>query len=223
MKAKLSQIIEEAPGIKSFRLEVAQKRPYAPGQWMTVRMGEEKRDFSISSSPTEEGMQFTTKLSNSSFKRKLWQMQPGEEMEIERTAGSFILETTDARPRLFLAGGIGITPLRSMAKYVFDQQLNLPITLLYSVKTPVEAVFAEELAKIPQVKLVLTVTEKEIKNWTGEKGRINQKLINKYCPEWGSRTWWVCGAPKMVAAVTELGLDMGVKPEMMKSEEFSGY
>ncbi|KKU29279.1 MAG: putative oxidoreductase FAD/NAD(P)-binding component [Microgenomates group bacterium GW2011_GWC1_46_20] len=165
-----------------------------------------KHHFTISSSPTEDFLQFTTKFrEESDYKKALWQRKIGDELEINGPFGNFVLDEKDTTPRLFIAGGIGITPFRSMIKYVSDKQLTLPIKLLYSVKSKAEAAFAAELSDLRIVE-----TEKE--------GRLDKEKIEKYCLDWKERSWWVCGPPAMVEATTSFA-----PTGKVTSEEFIGY
>ena len=179
---------------------------YSPGQWMYVRLDENlKHHFTISSSPTESFLQFTTKYREvSDYKRALWQKRVGDSLEINGPFGNFVLDEKDPAPHLFIAGGIGITPFRSMIKYAVDKYLSLSITLLYSVKNKKEAAFID----LPFTHIIESESE----------GRLDKEKIEKYCPDWKERTWWVCGPPAMVEAVMAFA-----PPERVKSEEFTGY
>ena len=89
-----------------------------------------------------------------------------------------------------------------------DKQLALPVTLLYSVKNLSEGVFISELSNLSELRIIDTETE----------GRLDETKIKKYCPDWRKRTWWICGPPAMVEAVTIFS-----PPGKVKSEEFTGY
>ena len=126
MKVIITDIVDEAKDIKSFRLQPVIK--YLPGQWMYVTIPQpstlspQKHHFTISSSPTEPFLQFTTKYrQESDYKKALWQKRAGDSLEINGPFGSFVLDEKDTSPRLFIAGGIGITPFRSMIKYATDR------------------------------------------------------------------------------------------------------
>ena len=227
MKARIKNIVDEASGIKSFQLEPESPMKYVAGQWtyVTLRQNSKiksqdsrlKHHFTISSAPTEDHLQFTTKYrEESEYKRYLWSLKPGADVEINGPFGSFVLDEADKRPRLFVAGGIGITPFRSMIKYSLDMKLDLPMTLLYSVKTREEAVFGE-MFKIQDSKFNMRVVE------TSKEGRLDEEKVKKYCPDWKERSWWLCGPPALVEAFVELGQKMGVTAEKIRSEEFTGY
>ncbi|KKU38554.1 MAG: Oxidoreductase, 2Fe-2S and FAD/NAD(P) binding domain protein [Candidatus Amesbacteria bacterium GW2011_GWA1_46_35] len=123
MIARIIEIVDEAKDIKSFRLQPEQEMKYVPGQWFYVKLDENlKHHFTISSSPTENFLQFTTKYrEESDYKKALWQKRAGDSLEINGPFGSFVLDEKDTSPRLFIAGGIGITPFRSMIKYATDR------------------------------------------------------------------------------------------------------
>jgi len=211
MKARITEIIDEAQDIKSFRLEPEHELTYIPGQWMYVQIKEGlKHHFTISSSPTENFLQFTTKFRpESEYKKALWQLKVGDTLEINGAHGGFILDEKDPTPRLFITGGIGITPFRSMIKYATDKGLSVPISLLYSVKTKAEAAFAD----LPNCQIIETESQ----------GRLDEAKVKQLCPDWKDRSWWLCGPPAMVEALMNLGQKMGMSAEQLKSEEFTGY
>src|SRR3989344_2458531 len=130
MKAIFVEVIKETAGISSFKLEPETPIKYKPGQWVDVRLMDNgrwtmKHNFSLSSSPTEDFLQFTTKYRRESeYKKALWSKRAGDAVEIRGPFGEFVLDTSDRRPRMFIAGGIGITPFRSMIKYMTDKKLG---------------------------------------------------------------------------------------------------
>lgn len=211
MKAVITEIIRETKFISSFRLKPANPLAYQPGQWMYVTIPQNlKHHFTISSSPTEPFLQFTTIYrEESEYKKALFCLQVGDAVDINGPFGSFMLNESNTSPQLFIAGGIGITPFRSMIRYVVDKNLKIPIVLLYSVKNKTDAAFGD----LPYTQLV--ETEKE--------GRLDESKIKRLVPDFAVRTWWLCGPPAMVEAFVELAQKMGLPPEKIKSEEFSGY
>lgn len=192
---------------------------FLPGQYaaMTLDAPDDPRKafryFSISSSPTEKGrLLFTTKISQSPFKQKLASMKPGEKADIRWPYGDFVLHEDYSRPAVMLSGGIGITPLRSMARFATDRKLPLKITLLYSCRTSEEMVYAREMRELergnPDFKFVPTITrpeESEIK-WGGRVGRIDGKMLREFMLP--GAVYYVCGPPAMVTTMTELVLSL---------------
>ncbi len=211
VNAKISNIVKETDRISSFQLQPEQMLKYQPGQWMYVRLNANlKHHFTISSSPTEDFLQFTTMYrEESEYKQTLFKLKVGDQIDVSGPFGSFVLDAADTTPRLFIAGGIGITPFRSMLKYYQDQNLNLPVTLLYSVKTKSEGAFVDQLSAI----VVESATQ----------GRLDEVKIRQLVPDFATRTWWLCGPPAMVEAFVGLAQKMGLPPEKIKSEEFTGY
>ena len=105
------------------------------------------RHFTISSSPTElPKICITTRIRvESGFKKTLDEVEAGVSIEADAPFGEFTLNENDLTPQVFIAGGIGITPFRSMLKYVFDKKLPIPIALIYSNSTPEQITFKSEL------------------------------------------------------------------------------
>lgn len=204
---------------------------YKPGQHIVLRLPHENTDnrgvtrpFTLSSSPTEEGfVMITTKRGPSSFKQTLFALPIGSTTEAKSPVGNlYLLE--DQSPHIMLAGGIGITPFRSMIKYAFDKKLTMPITLLYSNKTLEEVVFKKELDAIttsmPNIKVVYTITQPE----DGLPGRrIDEAMIKAYCPDIPNTIFYTAGPTGLVETIIAVLAGMGVPPEHVKFEKFSGY
>jgi ferredoxin-NADP reductase len=203
MKARLKNIRDESLEIKTFEWEVEPIFSWKPGQWMYVVFRGIRRHFTISSSPTENKIQFTTKKSDSDFKQAMWAAKIGDEAELTAPFGNFYLDENNLQPKLFIAGGIGITPFRSMLTYARDKNLNLPIKLLYTVKSIEEAAFSNELGPI--------------------EGRLDSERILALCPDAKEREWWICGPPMMVESMRNLALVAGIDSARVKVEEFTGY
>src|SRR6185437_2088866 len=107
------------------------------------------RFFTISSSPLEkEKISITTKIIQSDFKKALLQLNENDEIKIFGPMGNFILDETNTKPRILIAGGIGLTPFHSMITYAATKKLTIPLTLLVSFSTTEEIVFFEELKTI---------------------------------------------------------------------------
>lgn len=184
------------------------------------------RIFSISSSPVQNNiLEITTRLSGSAFKKSLNEMPLGTPVEITNINGVFILPQNSHAPIVMIAGGIGITPFRSMLKFYSENHLDLKIFLLYSNRDRESAAFIDELRQIEKdntgFKLILTMTDDPV--WSGENRRIDSRFIKDYIKEWRSSLYFVVGSPAMVKAVYEELLTLGVKPENIKYEEFIGY
>ena len=127
---------QETPDVKSIKLGLRERIDYKPGQYMTVELDVDdpengnSRPLSIASSPTENFLLFSTKISQTLFKQKLNSLKAGDKVKLKGPMGIFTLKE-DAKEIVLLGGGIGITPFRDMIKYSADEKLPIKITLLY--------------------------------------------------------------------------------------------
>lgn len=188
------------------------------------------RLFSVASSPLEKDhIMITTKISQSPFKQTLNSLVPSTSIHFFGPVGRFLLDETDATPRICLAGGIGITPFHSMITYAAEKMLQIPITFFVSFSTVEEMIFYSEMMqasqKNPNIKIVYTITQPEEsqKPWEGERGRISKELLQKHAKDLEKSLYMVAGPPLMVAAMIEMVKAMGIPDEQVKKEQFTGY
>lgn len=187
-----------------------------------------RRHLSIASSPLEKELLFATKLSNSAFKRTLQEMPLGVSITIEPPLGSFTIPKDTATPVILLAGGIGITPFRSMVRYVAEAQTNHSIMLFYSNRVPEEAAFLDELQSLADmhknISVISTMTRVESSiTWSGLTGRVNSSMIKDGFKEWKHATYFIAGPPKMSAAMKEILQGMDIQSDRIHVEIFTGY
>lgn len=243
MKLKLIEKRDEAVGTKSFFWQPDTEVKWLAGQYYYFTLPKlnypdprgTTRHFSISSSPTEGSIiRFTTKVrEDSGFKKTIDEMPVGSEIEGAGPNGTFILDEKDTGPHIFIAGGIGITPYRSIIKNAIDKNVNTKIYLIYSNSTPEEITFRKELeewAKIwPNLTIALTIShpEESKEGWTGLTGRVDETLIKNLLAKWAldvkTPTWWLCGPPAMTDAMEQLVGKLGITSDKMRSEKFTGY
>lgn len=188
------------------------------------------RFFTISSSPLEtDYLCFTTKIIQSDFKKALLTLHEHQAISLFGPMGNFVLEEKDPRERIFLAGGIGITPFRSMITYAAAKNLALPLRLFVSFSTPEEAVFLPELTTLtkthPTISVLYTMTkpQESALAWSGETGRISSALLEKYAQDSAHALYYVSGPPAMVEGMESLLSQMHIKTEHIRTEQFSGY
>jgi ferredoxin-NADP reductase len=241
MKLKLVEKRQEAKGTRSFFWESEKPVKYLPGQYFYFTLPKLEfpdprgatRHFTLSSSPTEGALlRMTTRIrEESGFKKSLDSLEVGSLIEGEGPNGTFVLDESEKGPHVLLAGGIGITPFRSMIKYSLDKNLPSKITLIYSCSIPEEIVFRNELEGYndltPNLKLYLTVSQpqKTKDGWNGLAGRIDEAMIPKIIPDYSSLnpTFWVCGPPPMVEAMEQILDRLNVPLGKLRSEKFTGY
>lgn len=238
MRVKLQTRVRETPDVMTFVFDLGgQSYPYTAGQFAFFELDAltaqdprgKRRHFTLSSSPSEQGIvQFTTKLRGLGLKETLRTAPPGLEVELEPARGRFVLPENPTQPIVFLGGGIGITPFRSMLRFATDENLPHAITLLYSARTPGHMVFRREFAVLPQensnVQVILTTTQDPADNtWQGETGRIDAGMIERHVQDIPNSLFYTCGPPPMVGAMQELLQSMGIPEAHIRVERFSGY
>jgi ferredoxin-NADP reductase len=153
----------------------------------------------------------------------------GTELLLQGPYGSMTLPRNTARPAVLLAGGIGITPFRSLIRNAAESLSSRRLFLFYSVRVAEEAAFLDELREMEQCKMpykfICTVTqpEKSRMAWRGETGRISIELLSKWIPDLSVPVYYVAGPPGMVTGVRRMLIGAGVAEEDIRAEEFYGY
>ena len=221
---------QETPDVKSIKLGLNEKIEYKPGQYFIMKLDiddpENSRSLSIASSPTENFLLFSTKISQSAFKQRFNSLEAGETIKLKGPMGIFVLRE-DAKEVVLLGGGIGITPFRDMIKYAGDKRLPIKLTLLYSNKTPADIVYKDGWPVFekenPNLKVVNTVTDYQGADWKGRTGRINEAMIREFCSDFGNVLFYICGPPRMVDGLSQLLKTMNAPLQNIKIEKFVGY
>lgn len=177
----------------------------------------------------------TTRIRDSPYKQRLSSLQEGFKVKVRGPEGKFVLHEDDSKPAIFLSGGIGVTPFRSMIKYATDKQLPIKIIMFDSNRNEQNIIFKAEFdewaSKNKNLKIVYTVSDEDGRNssfspWTGEHGRINKEMLNKYLinDELQLSIFYVCGPPAMLNAMKNLLEDeLNITKDRIKIEEFTGY
>jgi ferredoxin-NADP reductase/Na+-transporting NADH:ubiquinone oxidoreductase subunit NqrB len=189
-----------------------------------------RRHFSIASSPTEPDIMIAARFYpvSSAYKRELQAMESGQPIVAGELGGDFVLPRDPTIPLAFVAGGIGITPFRSMIKYLTDRNEHRDIVLLYSNYSENEIVFRdvfEEAKKLIGLKVVYTLTDaSRIRpDWCGARGFIGKEMITREVPDFASRSFYVSGSPGMVNTMKSTLRTMGVSRRNVHSDYFPGY
>lgn len=227
MKAKIINIKEEAEGIKTFFLKTEKEYDFIAGQFTNfsfeTKTGKNSHIFTISSSPEKESISFTTMKSESDYKQKLFSMKEGDEIEVGNPTGEFILEKAENKKIVFVSGGIGITPFKSMLEDLEAKGENKDIILLYSNKTLKRIVFESDLNRIEKVvtglKIVHFLSQEETTH-SFEKGRITKAGIEKYVQNISERIFFVVGPPGFVDAMKMIMEELNANAIY---ENFNGY
>ncbi|TRO54986.1 FAD-dependent oxidoreductase [Candidatus Bathyarchaeota archaeon] len=226
----VKEIIQRTHNVTSFRFPRPAALEYKAGQFFFITVkadGKElKKHFSFSSSPTEKThIEFTKKLTDSDFSTALKALKPGDWARIDAPYGKFTLEGEHKKIGL-LAGGIGITPFKSICQYCTDMHLDTKVTLLYGNRTENDIAFRKELEILQQqnqnLRVVFILSEAD-SNWKGATGLITVDMIKKEIPDYKETTFYTCGPPKMVEIMEKLVTQMGLPEVQLKREYFTGY
>lgn len=186
------------------------------------------RTFTIASAPQDHEIVIATRLRDTAFKRVLASVAVGTSVKVEGPDGKFILQQDASVPAVFLTGGIGITPFRSIIRDAVARELTHPIWLFYSNTRPEDAAFLDELQQVADTTSTLhfipTMTDmvKSHRVWLGETGLINQEMIARRLPILGPR-YYLAGPPAMVTAMRQMLTAAQVPDADILFEEFSGY
>ncbi|HEY5220694.1 MAG TPA: RnfABCDGE type electron transport complex subunit D [Candidatus Paceibacterota bacterium] len=213
--------------IHHFTFTPDKKLSFRPGQYLEWTLGHEKVDgrgnrryFTIASSPTEDTLQFGIKFyePSSSFKKKLHSLKPGDTIVAGALAGDFTLPKDPSQKLAFIAGGIGITPFRSMVKDLVDRGEQRDAVLFYSNRTAGEIayrdVFDEAAHKIG-LKTDYIIT--------GNGKRIDAETIKRDIPDYHERMFYISGTHAMTNAFHKTLREMGVPMTHIKTDFFPGF
>jgi ferredoxin-NADP reductase len=228
---------EVAERTTAFRFEKPSKWTFKAGQYLDMTLLDPPetdtegniRSFSIASSPREETLLVATRMRDTAFKRVLSTMPLGSVVKIEGPSGDLTLHNNVKRTAVLLAGGIGITPFRSMVFRAAEEKLPHRIFLFYSNRRPEDAAFLAELQALakenPNYTLIASMTEmaKSQRPWNGETGLIDKDMLSRYLKDAASPIYYVAGPPEMVKGLQTMLRAAGIDGDDIRAEEFSGY
>lgn len=185
--------------------------------------------FSLVSAPSEDIISIATRMRGSEFKNALASLPIGSIASLDGPFGSLTLHSNRARPAVFIAGGIGITPFMSILRQAVHDQLPQRFILVYSNRRPEVAAFLAELRKLERQKRnfrllpTMTRTNGTGRSWAGRTGHIDRELINRVKNEASTAVYYVAGSPAMVAGTRQLLANAAIDDDDVRSEEFYGY
>lgn len=218
--------IERTPASVSFRFQRPAEFNFTAGQYMLVNLGNELvHPLSLSSCPEEtEFIEFTKRMSGSAFSRRLQSLTRGENIKVKGPAGGFCCEES-LDSLVLIAGGIGITPVRSILKsFEMRGRHPFPITLLYGNLDKGDIAFREELENLslPDYRLVhVLVNPAGVEN--AYQGFITADIISREVPDTHFPRYMVSGPPAMVEAMKKALATLEVPDEQIRTDVFFGY
>lgn len=227
---KVKEAIPRTYNVKSIRFDIGKEIDFKAGQFLAVTLQNNpglKRYLSISSSPTEKCyLEVTKKLTGSDFSRALDKLKAGDTASIQYPFGKFVLEGA-ARKIAFISGGIGITPIRSIAKYAVDKNLEVDMVLVYANRSLKDIVFKEDFDALQKIYPKLKVAHVLCEAAPGFKcipGLINAQVIRNEVSDYLQRKFYLCGPPSMVTAMEKiLTEELRLAKENIITENFQGY
>jgi ferredoxin-NADP reductase len=234
-RLRVARIFEETPDVKTFRLmnPLGGVLPFTflPGQFLTVTVPADgkpvRRSYTIASSPTQHDYaELTVKhepggVVSGYLNDKL---KEGDLLDCSGPSGAFVFTGRECKCILLIGGGVGVTPMMSVIRYLTDRAWPGDIYLLYGVHAPEDIIFREELAYLqrrnPNVRVVITVSHPEGTDWGGPKGRLGKELIAQSVPDLASRYVHLCGPVSLMETVKKALLELGVPVGRIKTEAF---
>ncbi len=233
---KVTDVKTEAENVWTVKMTPGegQKRfDYIPGQFQFIKflrnlgLPEEEHHWTISSSPTQEGFVTSTIKALGDFTATIGETRPGDKAVIHAPFGRFsYLFHPEEKELVFIAGGVGITPLMSMLRYMRDKKEDIRVTLLYGGPNKKSLVFYDELREIeqgefPGLKFV-PVLEKPEEGWDGERGFIDRDKIQKYADSGDKDTgFYIVGPPPLIYKSIDNLHAIGIKDKRIHLELFS--
>jgi glycine betaine catabolism B len=229
----------EGTDVMSFKFDKSSLQ-YMAGQYAYFDIGGVHNDpkgpirhFTIASSPTEDFILMTTRIRDSPYKKRLAALEVGVKVKVKGPEGEFILHEDHSKPAIFLSGGIGVTPFRSMIKYATDKQLPLKIIMFDSNRNKQNILFKDEFDECLRVdknlKIIYTISDKQdqsgTESWKGEKGRIDKAMLTKHLQndELLNSIFYICGPPAMINSMQVLLKELQIQIDQIRVEEFTGY
>lgn len=206
---------------------------FKPGQYMEWTLPHHKPDsrgtrrfFTIASSPTEKNIKLGINFAGeegSSYKRFLENYKG--RVSASNLDGGFIMPEDDSKKLAFIAGGIGITPFRSMIKYLIDKNEKRDVILIYSNSNENEISYKEifdQASKVLGTKIVYTLSKEAPLGWKGRKGRVDENLIREEIPDFNERIFYVSGSQPLINRMKQVLNSIGVPRSRIKTDYFPG-
>ena len=232
---RVAEVRPEAAGVWTVELEPPEGETtfdYLPGQFhfITLHRGgelpEEEHHFTLSSSPTQSGRIASTIKAIGDFTSTIGDTEPGDTASVQGAFGRFSYRCHPYEHDLvFIAGGIGITPLMSMLRSMRDREESHRVVLLYGNRTESHIVFRDELAEIeadecPDLKVV-HVLSRAGEEWAGETGHINGEMLERHVRgDLAEKVFYICGPDPLRESVIADLTDRGVPDGQIRTEIF---
>lgn len=233
---RVVQIVRETPTIQTFRLAdpAADRLPFdfLPGQFLQVEVEPEgakasRRSYTIASSPTQRAyVELTVKREEQGVVSRYLHdtVVAGDLLKVSGPFGAFTFTGTDAESIVLIAGGVGITPMMSVLRYLTDTAWKGEIFFLYGARSTEEFVFREEIERLerrfPNLHVIAAMQRAPGTVWLGPEGTITKEMITAAVPDIVSRRIHLCGPPGMMGAMRAQLAELGVPEAQLHTEAF---
>ncbi len=233
---KVVQIVRETPTVQTFRLADpgTDRLPFdfLPGQFLQVEVTPEsgktaRRSYTIASSPTQRAyVELTVKREEQGAVSKYLhdQLTVGDLLKVAGPFGEFTFTGTDAESIVLIAGGVGITPMMSVLRYLTDIAWPGQIFFLYGARSTEEFVFRDELERLERrysnLHIMAAMQRSAGTVWLGPEGPITKELLGSAVPDIAKRRVHLCGPPGMMAAMRAQLAELGVPEAQLHTEAF---
>ncbi|MEK1886883.1 MAG: hypothetical protein AAAB35_04725 [Phyllobacterium sp.] len=229
----LERIEQSAHDTYDFIFRSSRTLPFQAGQYLEWTLGLDhpdnrgnRRYFTVASSPTEETIRLGVKFypKSSAFKRALATMIPGERIYASQLSGDFTLPANPNEKIAFLAGGIGITPFRSMVQYLLDHDEARPIVVIHGIETPHDIAYRDTFEAAQHNLGIRTIYAVARGAENGQYcGRIDARLVQAAIKDYRERTFYISGPQTMVRTLREMLQSIGVRRSRIKVDYFPGF
>lgn len=233
---RVARVFDETPDVRTLRLVAADggHLPFEsrPGQYLNLALTIDgrrvNRSYTIASSPTRaDYCEITVKRAANGYASHHVHaaLVEGSRVTVSAPAGRFVFDGAGATQVVLLAGGVGITPLMAMVRYLTDHCWGGTIHLLFSARRASDVIFRDELAylaaRFPTLRVTVTLTQEPAdSDWRGERGPISAALLTRAVPTLREGPVYLCGPDAMMAAMRALVVGLGVDEARVFTEAF---
>jgi ferredoxin-NADP reductase len=233
---RMGSIVTETPSVKTLRLLPSSNDrflpfTFVPGQFLNLSFwiggARMNRSYSISSSPTQrEYVELTVRREpRGAVSRHIDDLlKVGDQIEAGGPVGRFTFTGIEADSIVLIAGGVGITPMMSIIRYLTERSWSGDIYFIYTCRTPADFIFADEVAALqrlnPKLRVAVTISSAEGTDWKGHRGRVTKEWLTQTVPDLASRTTHLCGPPAMMDAIKAIFTELAIPPDRLKTEAF---
>ncbi len=228
----VKKTVQLTPTVKGMELELPEgaQLSFKSGQYLDIGLTDPKNrelegewsGFSITSSPLQKEYLEIAVSKRGPFTQELHETVVGSTLEIRGPEGDFVYEPSQDGEPVFIAGGIGITPIMSMLRYLCDLQFPAPATLIYSCRSFEDVIFFPELLGMDSrwegFTAHFTLTRSSPTDWEGATRRVDQPMLEETISDPADKSYYICGPQEMMLMLTYCLRDMGVSKEQIATE-----